>query len=144
MPRGCWNCSTTTPASTAGCCSRSPNPAASAISPPPTASSSDCATAAAPYIAALDIDIVKFDGPAVQGARRSDKGRTFLKALLEVCRDLGIASVFEMVDDEAGLEFARTCGADYVQGYLFGKPAARIDGFRRSIPARLFQALESL
>ncbi|HYN37622.1 MAG TPA: EAL domain-containing protein [Rhodospirillales bacterium] len=97
-----------------------------------------------PYIAALDVDIVKFDGPAVQGARRSAKGTTFLKALLDVCRQLGITTVFEMVDDEAGLEFARDCGADYVQGYLFGKPSARIEQFRRTIPARLFQTLQAL
>jgi EAL domain-containing protein (putative c-di-GMP-specific phosphodiesterase class I) len=97
-----------------------------------------------PYLAGLDVDIVKFDGPAVRIARLSAKGIAFLKALSSVCRELGIRTVFEMIDDEEGLNFARGCGADYVQGYLFGEPSANIEVFRRSIPAELFRTLLAL
>lgn len=97
-----------------------------------------------PYLAGLDVEIVKFDGPAVRSARLSAKGIAFLKALSSVCRELGIRTVFEMIDDEEGLNFARGCGADYVQGYLFGEPSANIEVFRRSIPARLFRTLLAL
>lgn len=67
-----------------------------------------------PYIAALDVDIVKFDGPAILSARQTAKGTTFLKALTGICRELGMETVFEMIEDEAALEYARECGADYV------------------------------
>jgi EAL domain-containing protein (putative c-di-GMP-specific phosphodiesterase class I) len=97
-----------------------------------------------PYVAALDVDVVKFDGPAVVSARHSIKGTTFLKALAGVCRELRMETVFEMVGDEASLAFARDCGADYVQGYLLGQPSADVDALRRGIPRHLFRTLETL
>lgn len=96
------------------------------------------------YLATLDVDIVKFDGPAMQGARKTPKGLAFLKALVSVCRDLDIRTVFDMVDDASSLEFARSCGADYVQGYLFGKPNADVGLFPGRIPFELFGLLKEL
>jgi EAL domain-containing protein (putative c-di-GMP-specific phosphodiesterase class I) len=96
-----------------------------------------------PYVSALDVDIVKFDGPAVAGARQSIKGTTFLKALAGVCRELGMETVFEMIDNEESLAFARGCGADYVQGYLLGRPSADVQALRRGVPRHLFRTLEA-
>ena len=97
-----------------------------------------------PYVAALDVDVVKFDGPAVVSARQSSKGTAFLRALAGVCRELGMETVFEMIEDEETLTFARSCGADYVQGYLLGRPSADVDALRRGVPRRLFRTLEAL
>ncbi len=82
------------------------------------------------YLTTLEVDIIKFDGPALRTARQAAKGNAFLKAFVGLCRDLGIATVAEMIDDEAGLRFVRSCGVQYVQGYLFGKPATDIRVFR--------------
>ena len=41
-----------------------------------------------------------------------------------MARGLGIQTVVEGVETEGEYEFARNEGADFVQGYLFGKPAA--------------------
>ncbi|MBL8660096.1 MAG: EAL domain-containing protein [Rhodospirillales bacterium] len=90
------------------------------------------------YLSSLEIDIVKLDGAAVRGARSAHKGDAFLKALVRLCRDLGVVTVAEMIEDEAALEFVRGCGVHFVQGYLFGRPAHDIRAFRRSIPAHLF------
>jgi EAL domain-containing protein (putative c-di-GMP-specific phosphodiesterase class I) len=91
------------------------------------------------YLASLDVDIVKLDGAAVRCAQRSAKGMAFLKALVGLCRELGIGTVIEMVDSPASLQFARACGANYVQGYLFGKPHADIGLFERIVPRDLFR-----
>ena len=88
------------------------------------------------YLASLDVDVVKFDGGAVKSARKSGKGLAFLKALVGLCHDLGVKSVIEMVDTQASLDFARESGADYVQGYLFGKPNGDIAVFARIIRRR--------
>ena len=90
------------------------------------------------YLASLDVDIVKLDGAAVRCAQESAKGVAFLKALVGLCRELSIGTVMEMVDSPASLQFARACGADYVQGYLFGKPHADIGLFERVLPRKLF------
>ncbi len=90
------------------------------------------------YLSSLEIDIVKLDGAAVRGARSAHKGRAFLKALVGLCRELGVVTVAEMIEDEAALEFVRGCGVHFVQGYLFGRPAPDVRAFRSAIPARLF------
>lgn len=90
------------------------------------------------YLSCLEVDIVKLDGGAIRGARAGDDGRAFLKALVGLCRELGIVTVAEMIEDEAALAFVRDCGVDFVQGYLFGRPAKDIGVFRHTIPARLF------
>ena len=92
------------------------------------------------YLSCLEVDIVKLDGAWLHGARAGGKGEAFLRALIGLCRDLGVSTVAEMVEDEAALAFTRGCGVTYVQGFLFGQPAEDIAAFRRSIPARLFRA----
>jgi hypothetical protein len=67
------------------------------------------------------------------------KGMAFLKALVGLCRELDIGTVIEMVDSPGSLQFARACGADYVQGYLFGKPHADIGLFEQIVPLDLFR-----
>jgi EAL domain-containing protein (putative c-di-GMP-specific phosphodiesterase class I)/PAS domain-containing protein len=77
------------------------------------------------YLRALEVDYVKIDGSYVRDAMGSRKGGHFLKAIAGLCRDLGIATVAEMVEEEAQVPFLVACGIDYGQGHLFGRPAAR-------------------
>jgi len=92
------------------------------------------------YLTTLDVDIVKFDGPALRSARRAQKGKAFLKAFVGLCRDLGIATVAEMIDDESALKFVRECGLQYVQGYLLGRPSTDLHAFKNTVPTHLFAA----
>ncbi|MBW4034529.1 MULTISPECIES: EAL domain-containing protein [Acidiphilium] len=81
------------------------------------------------YLSVLDVDVVKLDGSAVRNAQKAQKGRAFLSALTELCRRMGIETIAEMVDTADTLQFVRDCGCNYVQGYLFGKPAWEISEF---------------
>jgi EAL domain-containing protein (putative c-di-GMP-specific phosphodiesterase class I)/GGDEF domain-containing protein len=81
------------------------------------------------YLSTLEVDIVKLDGSAIRNALKAPKGRAFLIALGNLCRDLKVATIAEMIDDPRGLTFVRDCGIDYVQGYLFGKPSSYIRSF---------------
>ena len=84
------------------------------------------------------MDIVKLDGDAIRGARKAHKGKAFMKAFVGLCRELGVVTVGEMIDDDAGLAFVRECGVQYVQGYLFGRPSPDIRVFKNTVPAELF------
>ncbi|MGC9268804.1 EAL domain-containing protein [Acidiphilium sp.] len=88
------------------------------------------------YLSVLDVDVVKLDGSAVRNAQKAQKGRAFLSALTELCRRMGIETIAEMVDTPETLQFVRDCGCNYVQGYLFGKPARNINDFR-PLPNRM-------
>lgn len=92
------------------------------------------------YLSLLQVDMVKIDGQAMQNARRSQLGRAFLAALLALCRDLGVKTVAEMVEDSETLDFVRDCGVNYVQGYLFSRPAPSIENLAGNIPRYLFSA----
>ncbi|WP_417789364.1 EAL domain-containing protein [Terasakiella pusilla] len=90
------------------------------------------------YLSTLEVDIVKLDGSAVRNALKAPKGRSFLIALGNLCRDLKVATIAEQIDDPRGLKFVRDCGIGYVQGYLFGKPSPNVRDFDPLPHAELF------
>ncbi|NQV55146.1 MAG: EAL domain-containing protein [Rhodospirillales bacterium] len=78
------------------------------------------------YLATLEVDVVKLDGSAIKNALVANQGRAFLTALVRMCQDIGVETVAEMIDDQEILDFVRSCGVDYVQGFFFGKPSKEI------------------
>jgi len=90
------------------------------------------------YLSTLEVDIVKLDGSAVRNAQKAHKGKAFLKALVGLCRELGVGTIAEMIDEERGLVFVRECGVQYVQGYLFGKPNTDTSKFKTLIDPHMF------
>jgi EAL domain-containing protein (putative c-di-GMP-specific phosphodiesterase class I) len=74
------------------------------------------------YLRHLLVDFVKIDGSYVRDAMKTERGRTLLKAMANLCRHLDIQAIGEMVETEKEAEFLWECGVQYGQGYLFGKP----------------------
>ena len=74
------------------------------------------------YLNALDVDVVKFDGPVVRRACASDKGRDMLSSMAKMCSTAGVHTVAEMVEDKESANKLFYCGIDYGQGWYFGKP----------------------
>ncbi len=75
------------------------------------------------YLNALDVDVVKFDGPVVRRACASDKGRDMLSSMAKMCSSAGVHTVAEMVEDKDAANKLFYCGIDYGQGWHFGKPS---------------------
>jgi len=48
-----------------------------------------------------------------------------------LCKETGIETIAEMVEDEALALFLRECGIEYGQGYFFGKPGPNPLAFRK-------------
>jgi EAL domain-containing protein (putative c-di-GMP-specific phosphodiesterase class I) len=86
----------------------------------------------------FDVDIVKIDGPAIIDAIEARKGKAFLRAMVAFCRELGVATVAEAVEDEARLAFCRDCGVPFVQGFLFGTPSFDMRAVNAAIPWHVF------
>lgn len=89
--------------------------------------------AAFQYLRALQVDYVKIDGSYILDAFDSRHGRPFLKAMAGLCRDLGIFTIGEMVENERSASLLRDLGLDYGQGYLFARPQADVSGLRIQI-----------
>ena len=85
--------------------------------------------AAFQYLRALEVDVVKIDGAYVKSACASAEGKVFLMAMTGLLRELGIATIAEMVEDDEHLAVVRDCGIGFAQGYFFGRPSTDIGAF---------------
>ncbi|MDP6342966.1 MAG: EAL domain-containing protein [Alphaproteobacteria bacterium] len=82
------------------------------------------------YLHALEVDCVKIDGIYVQEARKSQKGKAFIRSISTLCKDLDVATVGEMVEDETSAKFLAEVGIHYGQGWLFGRPVKDVVGWQ--------------
>lgn len=75
------------------------------------------------YLRKLEVDVVKLDGGFVRELETEARTRTLAGHLVQLCRDLKVATVAEMVETEAQSAAVRALGVDFGQGWLFGRPA---------------------
>ncbi|SFC71760.1 EAL domain, c-di-GMP-specific phosphodiesterase class I (or its enzymatically inactive variant) [Pseudomonas citronellolis] len=74
-------------------------------------------------VLALQPDILKLDMRLFQQAARGGPSGEVVKALAQMAEKTGCWIIAEGVETEAELDFALECGARFVQGYLFARPA---------------------
>lgn len=77
------------------------------------------------YLRMFDVDFVKIDGIYVRDVLRSKRDQAFVRAIATLCKEIGVSTVAEFVEDEKQLGSLKNLGVNYGQGYLFGKPAAK-------------------
>jgi len=83
------------------------------------------AGAASPdYLSRLEVDFVKIDGRYVQEAHEQPRDAVVLKHLAALCRELGIATIAEMVETREGSRLAKEVGVTLGQGYYYSRPLA--------------------
>ncbi len=68
----------------------------------------------------LGVDLVKIDGGFVKNLARSPDDQAFVRVLIGLARQLGLETVAEWVQDEAGAAILKGWGCDYLQGALIG------------------------
>jgi EAL domain-containing protein (putative c-di-GMP-specific phosphodiesterase class I)/GGDEF domain-containing protein len=82
--------------------------------------------AALHYLRAFKVDIVKLDGIYVKNIQSNDRDRMFVRAILSLCKELGIETTAEMIETEAQATILTSLGVTQGQGFLFYKPNGRI------------------
>lgn len=82
------------------------------------------------YLNSFDVDTVKFDGPVVQRAVKTRKGKAFLASMATLCREIGVETIAEMVEDAPLADFLKQCGIELGQGWYFGKPMPQDKAFK--------------
>ncbi len=75
------------------------------------------------YLKKLTVDALKIDGDYVRNATTSKEDRAYLRAMVTLCKDLGIVTVGEWVETKEHADLLLNIGVDYGQGYYFGKPS---------------------
>ena len=71
----------------------------------------------------LDVDYLKIDGAFIRNLPNDTVDQHLVKAIVEVSRALGKATIAEFVSDGQTLNLLREFGVDYAQGYHIGQPA---------------------
>lgn len=82
------------------------------------------------YLNSFDVDTVKFDGPVVQRAVKTRKGKAFLASMATLCREIEVETIAEMVEDAPLADFLKQCGIELGQGWYFGKPMPQDQAFK--------------
>jgi EAL domain-containing protein (putative c-di-GMP-specific phosphodiesterase class I) len=75
------------------------------------------------YLRALEVDYVKIDGTYTRRVLSSDRDSLLLRNLCDLCADLNIKTIAEMVELDDQVAKLRSLGVHMGQGYLLGRPA---------------------
>ena len=73
-------------------------------------------------------DFIKLDRELIRGVHNDPVKALIASKLLEIGRALRIGTIVEGIEEEAELQFVREQGADFVQGFLLGRPAPAARG----------------
>lgn len=74
------------------------------------------------YLKHMPVDQVKIDGSFIRYLDTNRADQIFVRAIIQVARELGLETVAECVETKATLELLLDMGVDYVQGYHLGNP----------------------
>jgi diguanylate cyclase (GGDEF)-like protein len=88
------------------------------------------------YLATLPVSFLKIEGWMVQNMRTNPRVLAMVKSIIALARDQGITTIAECVEDEETAAMLRVLGADWAQGYYFGRPECEFDLAGTGTPAR--------
>ena len=75
------------------------------------------------YLQQLRLDVVKIDGRYIRELQHGKREATFIRHLVQMCGDLGVKTLAEMVETPQIEDAVRRAGVDFGQGYLYGAAA---------------------
>lgn len=74
------------------------------------------------YLRHLPLDILKIDGSFISGIEDDPINQAMVGSMRQIATQLGLVTVAEFVETQAGLDCLRRLGIDYAQGYFVGHP----------------------
>ena len=75
------------------------------------------------YLQQLTLDVVKIDGRYIRDLQHGGREATFVRHLVNMCAELKVRTVAEMVETAEAEDAVRRAGVDYAQGWLYGRAA---------------------
>jgi len=78
------------------------------------------------YLKKLPVDYIKIDGTFIQSLASNKDDQVLVKAMNDVARWFGKATIAEHVEDRAALEILKKYKVNYAQGFHIGRPAPKL------------------
>lgn len=91
------------------------------------------------YLTKFPVSKIKIDRSFVRDITRDTQSEAIVTAIVTLARHLGVTVTAEGIEREDQAALLRRCGADFLQGYLFGRPGPQSDfiaAASRRIPER--------
>lgn len=79
-------------------------------------------TASLRMVRELDLDGLKIDRSFIDGVAREERGRKFVRSIVDLAHELGLEVVAEGVEDEADRDVLARMGVTRAQGFLWSEP----------------------
>lgn len=73
------------------------------------------------YLQQLTLDLLKIDGRYIRDLQHGGREATFVKHLVNMCAELKVQTLAEMVEGPEAEEAVRKAGVDFAQGWLYGR-----------------------
>ncbi len=78
-------------------------------------------------LAQLDVDYLKINGAFVENMSKDSENQAAVKAIIEMTKEAGKASIAEFVSDANSLALLWRLGVNYAQGYYIHEPSETLD-----------------
>ena len=92
-------------------------------------------------LSSLQLSELKIDKSIINDLYSNQNTRILVEHLIHICRQLGIDSVAEGVEEQEQLQILEDIGCTYAQGYLYNKPIP-VPDFERKYLAGLGMTLD--
>lgn len=98
----------------------------------------------------IEVDVLKIDMRFFEKARTSGRGENIVASVIRMAKWLNIPVTAEGVETQEQVDFLRSVGCDFVQGFCFSKPLPKEEyeslireerGSHRSVPSELYAGL---
>lgn len=86
------------------------------------------------YLRQLPVTMLKIDGSFVRDILRDARAESMVRAIAQLARSMGIATVAEYVETDEILARVASLGVDYGQGFAIGQPSSFIDLLADELP----------
>ena len=77
------------------------------------------------YLQQLTLDLLKIDGRYIRDLQHGGREATFVKHLVNMCAELKVRTLAEMVETAEAEDAVRKAGVDYAQGWLYGRASEK-------------------
>ena len=75
------------------------------------------------YLREFGVDSVKLDRAYLQNVERSESAQSLVSGFTQLAHGMRLRAVIEGVETKGQLDFIRSIGCDYAQGFLIGQPS---------------------
>ncbi|MBZ0218024.1 MAG: EAL domain-containing protein, partial [Fimbriimonadaceae bacterium] len=74
----------------------------------------------------LEVDMIKLDGAFVENLSSDADNQFFVKTLIKLAKNFGMATVAEWVETEHDAALLKSWNVEFMQGFLYGKPMSAL------------------